>query len=511
MTRTTRLHRLALIALVCAGLSTARADEPAPATAPSEGPGNSVVKVFATLRRPDAARPWTKQAPVEVTGSGVVIEGDRILTNAHVVAYASQVQVQGNQAGDKLLASVVASAPGIDLAVLKVDDRAFFKQHAPLARANTLPRIKDAAFAYGFPTGGDALSITRGIVSRIEFMEYNSMVSGLRIQIDAAINPGNSGGPVLVNDQMVGLAFATTGNNIGYIIPNEEIALFLDDIADGRYDGKPAMFDELQTLENAGLRRFLALGPDVHGVVVHRPYRTDAGYPLKEWDVITAIGTTPVDDQGMVLLSPDLRVHFQYMIQRLAKNGVVPLTVARGAKTVSVLLPVVTHRPFMVWDLEGKYPEYFIYGPLVFSRATLEHLALANPAAARSMSGAFHMLQSPLVREVGRPPTAEREELVIVASPFFPHPLTAGYDNPAGNIVGRVNGTPVRSLRHLVTVLRDLKDEFVTFEFEQSDREAIVFARKDLVDATEAILADNGIRAQASTDLLEIWHGKPVK
>jgi S1-C subfamily serine protease len=505
------LRCLALFVLALCGAATAGAEESVAPSPAADGPGNSVVKVFATLRRPDPARPWTKQAPAEVTGSGVVIEGDRILTNAHVVAYASQVQIQANQAGDKLLATVAAVAPGIDLAVLTVEDTSFFKEHAALARANALPRIKDAAFAYGFPTGGDALSITRGIVSRIEFMEYNSLVAGLRIQIDAAINPGNSGGPVLVNDKMVGLAFATAGNNIGYIIPNEEITLFLDDIADGHYDGKPAMFDELQTLENAGLRRYLALGPGVHGIVVHRPYRTDAAYPLKEWDVITAIGATPVDDQGMVLLSPDLRVRFQYMIQKLANNGTVPLTIARGTKTLSVQLPVVAHRPFMIWNLEGSYPEYFIYGPLVFSRATLEHLSIANPAMARGMLGAFHMLQSPLVREVGRPPTPQREELVIVASPFFPHPLTAGYDNPAGNIIGRVNGTSIRSLRHLVALLRDLKDEFVTFEFEQAEREAIVFSRKALTEATEAILADNGIRAQASADLLEIWHGKPAK
>jgi S1-C subfamily serine protease len=53
-----------------------------------------VVKVFSTMRYPDPFKPWTKQAPTEVTGSGVVIEGKRILTNAHVVLYASQVQVR---------------------------------------------------------------------------------------------------------------------------------------------------------------------------------------------------------------------------------------------------------------------------------------------------------------------------------------------------------------------------------------------------------------------------------
>src|ERR1700756_5665350 len=95
---------------------------PEPSAAMSHSAENAVVKVFATLRRADPLKPWTKQAPAEVTRSGVVIEGHRILTNAHVVSYASQVQVQGNQAGDKVFAKVVAIAPGIDLEVLQVDD-----------------------------------------------------------------------------------------------------------------------------------------------------------------------------------------------------------------------------------------------------------------------------------------------------------------------------------------------------------------------------------------------------
>src|SRR6202167_33084 len=253
---------------------------------------NSVVKVFATMRYPDPFKPWTKQAPSEVSGSGVVIEGKRILTNAHVVLYATQVQIQANAAGDKVPATVVAVAPGIDLAVLHLDDPSFFDTHPPVARASKLPQIKDPVLAYGFPTGGSSLSITKGIVSRIEFASYNYPVAGLRIQIDAAINPGNSGGAAIAGEKMIGLAFSRAGGdtqNIGYIIPNEEIELFLQDIADGRYDGKPAMYDEFQTLENTALRAFLKVDKSVEGMVVHRPFHSEAAYPLKEWDVITRI------------------------------------------------------------------------------------------------------------------------------------------------------------------------------------------------------------------------------
>src|SRR5438876_1317324 len=128
------------------------AESTTPQVTPSSAVENSVVKVFASARYPDLAKPWTKQAPTEVTGSGVIIEGKRILTNAHVVLYASQVQVQANQAGDKISATVESIAQGIDLAVLKLDDESFFDTRPPLARADTLPDIKDAVLAYGYPT-----------------------------------------------------------------------------------------------------------------------------------------------------------------------------------------------------------------------------------------------------------------------------------------------------------------------------------------------------------------------
>src|SRR5207244_9498031 len=102
---------------------------------------NSVVKVFATVRYPDFYKPWTRQAPAEFTGSGVVIDGKRILTNAHVILYSSQVQVQANQSGDKVPASVETIATGIDLAVLKLDDETFFDSHPPIPFASTLPAV----------------------------------------------------------------------------------------------------------------------------------------------------------------------------------------------------------------------------------------------------------------------------------------------------------------------------------------------------------------------------------
>jgi S1-C subfamily serine protease len=498
MTRPLPVLVLSMLVLSLTPATAAIAKADAAAESISHEAENAVVKVFSTMRRPDMARPWTKQPPLEVTGSGVVIEGNRILTNAHVVAYASQVQVQGNQLGDKISATVVAYAPGIDLALLKLDDESFFKSRPPLPRAKSVPRIKDAVLAYGFPTGGTSLSITRGIVSRIEFVSYGYLSSGLRIQIDAALNPGNSGGPAVAAGQMIGLAFSHLqgSENISYIIPNEEIDLFLKDMADdGRYDGKPGLYDTLQTLENPALRGYLKLDPAVKGMIVTHPDEGVKNNPLKQWDVLTKIGDTDIDDDGMVKVGEDLRVSFAYLVQKIARDGAVPLTLVRAGKKQTVQMPVPQHRPLLVEGLKGDYPSYFILGPVVFSRATLESVALLRA----------HLGVSPLLARFGDPPSEDREELVIIASPLFPHALSTGYSNPSGEIVSAVNGVPVKSFAQLVAFLRDLKDEYVVIDFDTRFAEGLVFPRAQMLTATDEILTDNGVRAQGSPDMLKVW------
>src|SRR4051812_40645527 len=110
------VSRLCVRAILLIGLASPACEEMRAADSATAGPPpvpatsvaaveSSVVKVFATVRYPDPYRPWAKQSPEEQSGSGVVIRGKRLLTNAHVVGYASQVQIQANHAGDRIPAT----------------------------------------------------------------------------------------------------------------------------------------------------------------------------------------------------------------------------------------------------------------------------------------------------------------------------------------------------------------------------------------------------------------------
>lgn len=492
------LPALAAGLTLCASLG-ARAADAAPSVE------NSVVRIFSTVRGPDLLRPWSKGAPRESSGSGVVIDGRRILTNAHVVAYASQLQVQGNQSGDRIGARVEFMAPGIDLAVLKLEDESFFDGRPPLKRAARLPAVKDAVMAYGFPTGGSGLSITKGIVSRIEFAGYNFPVSGLRIQIDAAVNPGNSGGPALAGDEMIGLTFARlgAGDNIGYIIPNEEIELFLADIADGRYDGKPALFQSVQPLQNPALRAFAKVPRGTTGVLVSDP-APEAGNPFKRWDLITHVGDVAVDDEGMVRVGDQLRVRYPYLVQKLARQGRVALRVLRDGQSVTLQVPLRTEPDLLIpSSLNGEFPPYFIYGPLVFSVPTADRIGMLGATAPQLLLVARS--GNPLITRLSERPSFPGQELVFVTAPLLSHKISRGYANPLLRVVEKINDVPVKNLRHLVELLRDASGEFVVFSFSGDGSDTLVLPRAEVAEATEAILADNGIRAQGSPELLKVW------
>lgn len=475
-----------------------------PGVQPAAAPDirDSVVKVFLTSREPDMRRPWTKQQPRDATGTGVTIEGKRILTNAHMVLHASRILIQPNESSDKLEAEIVAVAPGIDLALLKLKDETFFDTHPAAPIDDELPKVGNKVKAYGYPTGGNALSITEGIVSRIEYTEYSYDTLGLRIQVDAALNPGNSGGPAIADDKIVGLVFSgiPDADNIGYIIPVEEIRAFLEDIKDGKHDGQPQIRESMQTFENPALREKLGVGKDVSGMIITKPSSDAADWPVKQWDIITAVGPHKVDNTGMVQVAPNVRLRFDYYTPKLGASGKLPLSINRFGKAMDIELPVWTDDKRLLPHLGNSYPSYFIYGPLVFSGVYSEHQRLS--ATLLSFRG------SPILTRGFSTRKFEGEQLVTVCSPLLPHRITKGYDVDYFPCVAKVNGTPIKNLRHLVEVLRDLKDDFVTFEWHDQHVESLVFKREELQTAWDEILEDNGIRSRASSDIADAWPAK---
>ncbi|KYF45024.1 serine protease [Toxoplasma gondii ARI] len=225
---------------------------------------NSVVKVYSDFTDPNYSLPWQMQRQGTSTGSGFVLRDRLIMTNAHCVSWNNRLQVRKHGSPNKFVARIVAVGHECDLALITVDDEAFWQGDLAQLEFGDVPALQDAVVVLGYPRGGDNLCITSGVVSRVDVNPYaHSNTCLLCVQIDAAINPGNSGGPALKDGRVVGVAFQGFDNaqNIGYIVPTTVIKHFLDDVKrhKGVYTGFPSAGIVFQHLENKSMQAFLGL------------------------------------------------------------------------------------------------------------------------------------------------------------------------------------------------------------------------------------------------------------
>src|SRR6266404_5315947 len=233
-------------------------------TSRAADPERSVIQIMTFAQQPVWDAPWRFDAVRRLGGSGFVIKGKRIMTNAHVISWGRQIIVRKYQDPKPYVAEVEYVGHDCDLAVLTVQDEHFFEHLEPLELGD-LPKVRSAVITYGYPAGGEEISYTRGVVSRIELETYAHIGNRrlLSAQTDAAINPGNSGGPVLQDERVVGVAFQGIPDlqSTGFFIPPPVIEHFMKDIEDKKYDGFPQAGMRVVPLQNPAYRSVLKL-PD---------------------------------------------------------------------------------------------------------------------------------------------------------------------------------------------------------------------------------------------------------
>jgi len=460
-------------------------------------PYDNVLKIFVTANSIDYYRPWQSHGSGSMTGSGCIIAKNRILTNAHVIADNTFIQVRKVSDPRKYTARVLSIGYDCDLALLTVDDPSFFKGVEPFEFGD-LAKVRDTVTVVGYPQGGDKLSITEGVVSRIEIIPYVlSTRQLLAVQIDAAINPGNSGGPVLQNGKLVGVVMQgmMESQNIGYMIPVPIIQHFLSDMEDGRYDGFPILGVEINNTENTKMRDYYKIGDQEGGVLITHvmPYSPADGI-LSAGDVILMIDEIQIAMDGTFKFRKDERLTLSHIINSKQINELMRIRLVREGKLEEKEIKVT---PFVTIVPPPKYferPSYYIYGGLVFTVLSVDLL--------KSWGGKW-WVEAPVdflnyLAGDGRFNEQGQKEVVVLLQ-VLPDDINVGYHAYQNEVVSKVNGKEIKSFKELILALHYQKEEFTTLEMK--NKTVIILNNKNIEQVNQEILKRNNIPAQFSEDV----------
>jgi len=408
-----------------------------------------VVRVYCTYQDPDYENPWQNLASRGSTGSGVVIGRGRILTGAHVVANATFLQVQKPSDPNKVVAKILAISHDRDLALLQVDDPAFTRG-IRAAEIGELPRLRDEVSVVGYPVGGDELSITEGVVSRIEVQRYeHSQRYLLAVTVDAAINEGNSGGPVFCRGKVVGVAFQalTDAENIGEMVPATVIKSFLDGVKKKKVAEVPGRGISTQNLENPELRRWLGMKDTEGGVMITAvQYGTTAWSKLQKGDVLLELDGMKIAANGTVRYRGRFRCQFDVVLGEHYVGDKIEAKILRAGKRRALTM---TMRP-MAWLVPrcefDKGPTWFVFGGLVFSTLTAEYLRVwGEHWWDKAPKNLLHLYLAGERIE-------EQQEVVVVAQ-VLADETNVGYESFHNDIIVEVNGNKPRDLRELAAIV----------------------------------------------------------
>ena len=418
----------------------------------------SLVRITATSVEPDYKAPWNAGGLERGVGAGFVISGNRIMTNAHVVANSRYVTVERDGDPNKYPAKVQFIANDCDLAVITVPAPDFFKNMLPL-QFGGIPTLESTVSAYGYPIGGERMSVTTGIVSRVDFQLYthSSVDQHLAIQISAQINPGNSGGPVMQDAKVVGVAFqgysGDVAQGVAYMIPTPVIKRFLQDIGNGHYDEYPDLAITYAKLQNPAQRRFLGLKDDDRGVVVSSVVAAGPSNGiLYPGDVLLAIDGHPIASDANVELDGE-HAQFEEVVERKFKGDSVKLDVLRNKQPTTVSIKLYKPWPYSVqghsYDVR---PRYVLYGGLLFQPLNLDMLEAYRTADLRVRHFFEYFVLDQLY--VQHPD-------VIVLTNILPDPINTYLAPYRGGIVDEINGKKIRTLDELAKAFADSPDRLV--------------------------------------------------
>lgn len=453
----------------------------------------AIFKVKVISQAPKFGQPWLQGNQTVGSGTGFLVGPQQIMTNAHVVAGAKFISVQRDGDADELEARILHIAHDADLALLAVDG---LKHAGAPLRLGEIPKLRETVATIGYPLGGEQLSVTEGVVSRIGFRRYahTRWDEHLLVQVDSAINPGNSGGPVVRDGLVVGVAFQsyTKAENTGYIIPPPIVRRFLKDIEDGKYDGHPHLFLETMpgALLNPALRQYHGLTREQGGVKVAfvPDYSILAGLIFPA-DILLKVQDSDIGHDGKIQYG-DERINFRVLPDLMQTDDNVSFRVLRNGAESEINVPLKQVKDYhKKGHIFVERPRFEVFAGIVFSALSLDYLKEWGKAWFQKSPVLLRYLQWHHNKEKR---FALAKDIVIISS-RLPDPVNSEAEGAEEAVVDRINGIEINRIEDVIKAIKSDNADFIKIELWLHSK-PIVLPRKEAIATHEAIITRYGIK-----------------
>jgi serine protease Do len=430
---------------------------------------DAMVQVFSTVSPFNWLEPYRVPEQGEGRGSGFFIDNEgHFVTNYHVVAQASRVQVSVPILGtERLDATVVGVSPELDVALVRLDKdglKAIRKKlksipYFELGNSNNVVRGQEI-LALGYPLGEENLKSSQGTISgwaRVALAAQG--FNDICFQTTAAINPGNSGGPSLgANGEVIGINFAVTINaqNISYIIPINHVKSYINKMSSCRLERKPNLgISFLPVSKN--MTEFFSLNEDgglYVSSVISGSFFEQIG--IKQGDLILEINGHTFDSMGNtdVNWSED-KVPGSDVLGRLAAGDDVSMIVSRNEnrEELNFKLEAGTISPVRLMFPECEKVDYEILAGLCIMELSFNHLFFQ----------AFMINNTPGLGKYASEGNRNKNALIVTNILQASEVTNCSRLLKAGVLVKEVNGKKVSTLEELRAAIKSgLSSDFMT-------------------------------------------------
>lgn len=443
----------------------------APESHAAPDPQRSVVRINSTQQSWNPWQPWEKNRPTKRRALAAVVAAERVLTTAELVADATYLELESIDGTRFARAKVEAIDYEANLALLTAEDAT---EGAAILNGTQPVRIADPSSVgttlqvlqieeNGVPLLTDgvlqSVELAEGFLANHSFLTYKFKASMRSVASSFSL-------PVLRDGALAGLLVSYSQNDqLSDVISTDILQRFLDDAADGDYQGFPILGVSVARTEDASFRKWLKLDGHDGGLYIQSVRKGGAAdlAGARKGDVLLAVDGMSVDRRGYYDHPLYGNIPWGHLIRgSRSSQDEVELSLLRAGSPVTLRATLIREEEsdrLIPNHVFGTGPNYLVKGGMIFQELTLPLLqSFGDDWRGRAPLELLDALQYP---EKYR----DRMDRVVFLSGVIPTPATLGYEQLRNLVIQRVNGREIRHIGDLIEAFGTADTSIHSVEF----------------------------------------------